>query len=162
VKNIAFIDLEASGLGASSWPIEVGWCFPDSAPETYLIRPSEDWSPAAWDENAEALHGVTLEMLQKEGADMIDVCKCLNEALARADVFSDAPDWDAFWLYRLYSAAGEKQAFKLNDFGDLLQTYAPEKVADAMARAADKAPHRHRAHDDVLHMKTVYKFASGC
>lgn len=93
---------------------------------------------------------------------MNDVCKRLNEALAGADVFSDAPDWDAFWLYRLYSAAGEKQAFKLNDFGDLLQTYAPEKVADAIARAVDKAPHRHRAHDDVLHMKTIYKIASGC
>lgn len=162
MKKIAFIDLEASGLGASSWPIEVGWCFPDSAPETYLIKPAEDWAPEAWDDNAEALHGVSRDILEREGAPIVDVCRRLNEALDDVEVFSDAPDWDAFWLYRLFTAGGEKQAFKLKDFGALLQSYAPGKVAEAMVCAADKTPHRHRACDDVLHMKTIYEIATGC
>ena len=162
VKKIAFIDLEASGLGAASWPIEVGWCFPDSTPETYLIRPAEDWAPEAWDDNAEALHGVSREVLESEGALVADVCRRLNGALGEAEVFSDAPDWDAFWLYRLFTAGGEKQQFPLRSFSDLFHDKPQDEIFAIIEQATATAPHRHRAHDDVLHMKTVYKIATGC
>lgn len=160
MKKIAFIDLEASGLSAASWPIEVGWCFAGRAPETMLIRPVEEWPDAAWEEKAEALHGIRRDLLQSDGVAPSHVCARMNAALAGAAVYSDAPDWDGFWLYRLFAAAGEKQAFALADFASLLARYPADKVRAAMEKAALLAPHRHRAHEDVLHMKTVYELAS--
>lgn len=160
MKKIAFIDLEASGLGASSWPIEVGWCFPNTEPETYLIAPAEDWPDEAWDKQAEALHGVSQSMLHKKGQPIDQVCRRLNEALDGVDVFSDAPDWDAFWLYRLFSAAGEKQGFGLKDFGELLREFTSESVSAAISNASKTTPHRHRAREDVLHMQAIYKLAA--
>ena len=157
VKKIAFIDLEASGLGPASWPIEVGWCFPDNEPEALLIAPSEEWSDEAWDNQAEALHGVSQKTLRKNGQPVNQVCQRLNKALTGVDVFSDAPDWDGFWLYRLFSAAGVKQGFGLKDFGELLGEFAPEKISAAVSSASETAPHSHRAREDVLHMKAVYQ-----
>jgi hypothetical protein len=159
VNNIAFIDLEASGLGASSWPIEVGWCFLKSEPETFLIAPSDDWSRDAWKEQAQALHGVSIETLQQQGRPIKEVCQRLNGALAGADIFSDAPDWDGFWLYRLFSAGDEKQQFSLCDFGDLLSGLSPAEIEAITKRATETAPHRHRARDDVLHMRMIYNLA---
>ena len=156
MNKFAFIDLEASGLGPASWPIEVGWCFPDEPPEALLIQPADDWPDDAWDHQAEALHGISRKTLRKEGQGILDVCERLNKVLEKVDVYSDAPDWDGFWLYRLFSAAGTKQVFKLKDFGDLLSSFAPEKVSAAISAATRTAPHRHRAREDVLHMNAVY------
>ncbi len=162
VNNFAFIDLEASGLGPASWPIEVGWCFPDGEPDAFLIQPAEDWADEAWDRQAEALHGISQDTLRKNGHRIDRVCEHLNAALSQIDVYSDAPDWDGFWLYRLFSAAGAKQGFELKDFGELLRNFEPAKVSAAIASATKIAPHRHRAREDVLHMKAVYTAVIGC
>ena len=156
MATIAFIDLEASGLGAESWPIEVGWCFPDSAPRAQLIRPEPGWKDDAWDPKAQALHGVAREELMRAGAAPKEVCAALNDALRGAKVYSDAPDWDGFWLYRLYQAAKMRQTFELWDFRDLFAHLPPQVVREAAQKAAVAAPHRHRASDDVLHMQALY------
>ncbi len=157
MEKIAFIDLEASGLGPASWPIEVGWCFERGKPQAHLIRPAEDWKAEAWDKGAEALHGIPIDKLRKSGRTPEDVCEGLNRALAGVSVYSDAPDWDGFWLYRLYKAAGVKQVFALNDFGAIFAGAAPADKEAAIAEAARTTPHRHRACEDVLHMREVYR-----
>lgn len=157
---IAFIDLEASGLSAQSWPIEVGWCFGDGPPKAYLVRPQPDWDTAAWDKKAEALHGLSYEILTAEGAAPMAICKILNEALADRIVYSDAPDWDGFWLYQLYKASGLKQSFTLTDFHTVLAGFSAEKIDCLIEEAARIAPHRHRAEDDVLHMRTLHRLAA--
>ncbi|MHA7873160.1 MAG: hypothetical protein ACX939_12490 [Hyphococcus sp.] len=157
MARTAFIDLEASGLGPASWPIEVGWCFVDSGPEAMLIAPVDEWSLDAWDPNAQALHGVSVDELHASGHPAVDACRRLNDALEGAQVYSDAPDWDAFWIYRLFSAAGEKQRFALQDFGALLSGRTRAEISEIVRRAADIAPHSHRACADVLHMKAIYE-----
>ncbi len=159
VKKIAFIDLEASGLGAQSWPIEVGWCFLDGEPETFLIAPFKEWSEDAWNSEAQALHGVSLETLHKNGRPISQVCQRLNEALADSEVYSDAPDWDGFWLYRLFSACDEKQQFSMHDFGELLGDLSRNEISALTEQASKSAPHRHRARDDVLHMRAIHKLS---
>ena len=103
---IAFVDVEASGLGPYSWPIEVGWAFHGEAPRSVLIRPAEGWPMQAWEKSAESLHRIAPDQLLAEGRDALDVALGLNAALGRATVYSDAPDYDSFWLFRLYTAAG--------------------------------------------------------
>ena len=160
MTNIAFIDLEASGLRANSWPIEVGWCFEGGKPQTFLIKPDGDWSLDAWDPAAETLHGISIDYLNKKGHTPKDVCAKLNAALDGVLVYSDAPDWDGYWLYRLFNAGGSKQAFRLTEFDMLFAALPPEKVSAAIARANEIAPHCHRAREDVLHMQAIYEHAA--
>jgi hypothetical protein len=163
VEKIVFIDLEASGLGPASWPIEVGWCFDGGAPETMLIRPDGEWPHEAWDDQAARLHGLAYDGLEASGLPVGEVCAHLNLTLEGAAVYSDAPDWDGFWLYRLYAAAGVRQRFSLCDFGDLLTGLPPQAVEAAVAEAKISSPHRHRAREDVLHMKKIFDLATaGC
>ena len=51
------IDLEASGFGRGSYPIEVGLCLGDSSSHCFLVRPEEDWQH--WDPEAEKVHGIS-------------------------------------------------------------------------------------------------------
>ena len=79
-----------------------------------------------------------------------------------ATIYSDAPDWDGFWLCRLFSAGGGKQEFSLRDFRELLDGKTDQEISAFIEQAAKQAPHRHRAREDVLHMKAIYKIAHGC
>ncbi len=124
-----------------------------------LIRPAENWLEAAWDPSAEALHGLARRKLERAGLAPEAVCEAMNHALAGAMVYSDAPDWDGFWLYRLYEAARARQTFKLSHFADLFEKIPAERFQEARIRAEKKAPHRHRARADVLHMRALYRFA---
>jgi hypothetical protein len=156
---IAFIDLEASGLGSNSWPIEVGWAFESGAPTSMFVRPAPSWPLEAWDENAQRLHGITRERLHREGRDPREVADALNEALTGSAVFSDAPDWDGFWLFRLFSAAGAKQDFALQDFGRLVRPLAGFGEAALLAQATRLSPRNHRASGDARHLQTIYRLA---
>ena len=158
-KDIAFIDLEASGLSPRSWPIEVGWCQINAVPQAILIRPCEGWSLDDWSPQAEALHGVSHDALLAGGAAAEEVCERLNIALGGKKVYSDAPDWDGFWLYRLFDAARIRQQFTLSELGLLFQSTPPEKMDAYRQEAEQKAPRKHRAIPDVLHMRTLYELA---
>ena len=158
-SETAFIDLEASGLSASSWPIEVGWAFEYGPPRSFLIRPDDAWSEAAWSIEAERLHGVTRADLARDGATARDVAEALNAALGGVTVWSDAPDWDGFWLFRLFQAAQIKQQFALSDFGKLMRPLAGAREEAALRRAAQISPRRHRAGPDAKHLQTIYTLA---
>ena len=158
-EPIAFLDLEASGLGPKSWPIEVGWGLVDGAVQSLLIRPSDDWPRDQWDTAAEALHGIKFNELTKNGRPIADVCAQLNAALAGKIVYSDAPDWDGFWLFRLFDAGGVRQEFALRDFAELLRNLVIDDIFALSVEAEKTHPHNHRAHDDVRHMHQVYKLA---
>ena len=160
LKDVAFIDLEASGLSARSWPIEAGWCFAGGAAKAMLIRPHESWSLEDWNPVAEALHGVSYDTLVKEGVPAGEVCEKLNGALAGKLVFSDAPDWDGFWLYRLFQAAKMRQRFIVSDFSSILRAAPPEKLDAYMEEAERRAPRMHRAIPDVLHMRALYELVA--
>ncbi len=156
---MAFIDLEASGLGARSWPIEVGWSFEDGVGEALLISPAPEWSMDQWDPKAERLHGVTPRMLSDLGVGVAQACDRLSAALDGCAVYSDAPDWDGFWLMRLFDAAGRKSTILLRDFGSLMPALGPAEKAALISKADRLAPRRHRAAEDALHLVTIYRLA---
>ena len=157
--GVAFVDVEASGLGPYSWPIEVGWGFHGHEPRAVLVRPHEGWSMQAWEKPAESLHRISPHELVAAGRTALDVALGLNAALADADVYSDAPDYDSFWLYRLYDAAGVRPSYQLRDLGDLLRPLWDGAPDDLVRRAGRAAPHTHRAADDVRHLQTMYEIA---
>jgi hypothetical protein len=158
VPSSAFIDLEASGLSAASWPIEVGWAFETGPARSLLIRPDPSWAPHAWSPEAERLHRIGRADLDRDGVAAVEAAEALNAALSGTTVWSDAPDWDGFWLYRLFSAAKVRQRFSLSDFGRLMRAHAAAEEA-AIRRAALVSPRRHRAGPDAKHLQTLYAFA---
>lgn len=157
--RIAFIDVEASGLGPHSWPIEVGWVFETGDARSMLIKPADSWSMTAWEKPAEKLHGIHPGQLVTNGKDAIEAALILNAALGDMVVYSDAPDYDSFWLFRLYDAAGVRPNYRLNDLGDLLRPIWPNEPAELVERASIAAPHIHRAAEDAKHLQEMYRIA---
>lgn len=156
---MAFLDLEASGLAARSWPVEVGWAFSDGRSDSFLIRPDPSWTDDAWDPAAEALHGISRAMIERDGLDVREGARRINAALSGVRVYSDAADWDGFWLFRLFSAAGARQSFSVLDFSRLVRPLAGMREENILARAARLSPRRHRAEADARHLMTLWKLA---
>ncbi len=112
------IDIEASGLGRGSYPIEVGLAMPDGSSYCMIIRPEEDWQH--WDASAEALHGISRELLLKHGRSPREVARELNSMLAEQVAYSDAWGNDSSWLGLLFDAAEVPQHFRVESLRSLL------------------------------------------
>ena len=112
------IDVEASGFGRGSFPIEVGLALSDGSRHCYLITPTRSWRH--WDEEAEKVHGISRETLLIHGRPIQDVAWRLNELLHRRTVYSDAWAYDMPWLGKLFEAASMHQAFRIADIAELM------------------------------------------
>jgi len=154
--RIAFIDFEACGLIGASWPVEVGWAFIEGEPKSLLIRPDPAWPISAWDPAAERLHGISLERLEREGLEASAASAALADALRGYDVYSDAPDWDAYWMMRLFAAAGRRMPFVVREFSRLMPAIGRDAKAELLRAADARSPRRHRAADDARHLQTLY------
>jgi hypothetical protein len=112
VVEPVILDIEASGFGRGSYPIEVGIVLPSGNVHSFLIKPLEDWTH--WNEDAEKIHGISRELIKAEGLSLIEVATSLNELLEGYPVYSDGWGFDSTWLSLLYYEAGKKQSFKLD------------------------------------------------
>jgi len=112
------IDIEASGFGRGSYPIEVGYYMPDGQAYCSLLSPADGWTH--WDESAEAVHGIDRELLVSKGKPVAEVCHTLNRALRGQRVYCDAWAYDYVWLSLMYDAAGLVPSFDLKDIRELL------------------------------------------
>lgn len=142
------IDVEASGFGRGSYPIEVGYYLPDGESYCTLIAPEPDWTH--WDASAEAVHGIRRELLYSRGRPAREVGRELNDRLRGAAVYCDAWAYDYAWLGRLYDAADLVPAFHLKDIRELLGEC--EQTLWHAARAAVELRlqlRRHRASGDA-------------
>lgn len=144
----AFIDIEASGFGRGSYPIEVG--FVDGAGQLFctLVQPESDWSH--WDESAAALHGIERALLSTHGRPSSWVAEQLNQRLHGQTVYCDGWAQDYPWLARLFEAADAAPAFKLEDLRTLLNEAQAERWHEAVTRVrAELSIGRHRASSDA-------------
>lgn len=107
------IDLEASGLGPHSYPIEVAWKSTTGESDNFLINPDSVTGWDFWDEYAEELHNLSQIELREQGVSAVAACERLNQQLIGQDVISDAWEFDHFWLSRLFEAAETKMMFRL-------------------------------------------------
>lgn len=114
----AILDIEASGFGHGSYPIEVGFVLPDGRAWCSLIHPEADW--LHWDAAAAAVHGITRAQLQQHGRAPRTVCEALNRQLRGQTVYSDAWAHDYTWLGRLYEVAERSPTFRLENLRALL------------------------------------------
>ena len=143
-----FIDLEASGFGAGSYPIEVGLVLPDGETYCTLIVPEPDWRH--WDSGAEKIHGIARELLVRHGRSAHEVATELNRRLHGLTVYSDAWYHDYNWLSRLFDAAESAPRFKLEDLRLLLKPGEADQFDTVKAQVmVDLNLQRHRASNDA-------------
>ena len=152
-----FLDCEASSLADDSYPIEIAWNNEDGSIETYLINiyryPSgyDDW-----DRKAQALHGITKQYLSEKGKDPQFIVDRMNEKLKGKKLLTDAPDWDAFWVKRLYGAVNQKCELEFGNAIELFNSIEPYNYIYE-SRARQLSGHAHRADSDVEYLLNMYK-----
>jgi hypothetical protein len=143
------IDIEASGFGRGSYPIEIGVVLPDGMPHCFLIAREGDWT--AWDPQAETLHGISREVLEHKGRPVREVAGRLNQLLKGETVYSDAWGFDTSWLGKLYDAAQLPQAFRLAAINELFDAVHYERWTETKTRVSEELDlPRHRASGDAL------------
>jgi DNA polymerase III epsilon subunit-like protein len=152
----AIIDLEASGFGRGSYPIEVGVAMEDGTVHAMLITPASGWDH--WDESAEKIHGITRENLKENGKPVREVAIFLNELCGGQVLYSDAWSFDSSWLGRLFDEAGIVQRFRLDTITRLLS----EDELDNWSNVKDETGkvlglELHRAANDVKLLRETFK-----
>lgn len=152
----AFIDVEASGLGGRSYPIEVGLVTAGGATYCALLKPPPQWT--YWENSAEAVHHITRTILEEHGKPLEEVARAVNSLLAGQVVYSDAWGNDYAWLGKLFDAADLPMRFRLESVRALLDDEQASRWATAReAVAAELALERHRASGDARVLQLTYQ-----
>lgn len=150
------IDIEASGFGAESYPIEIGVALSDGTKYCSLIVPMPDWTH--WDEGAERMHRVSRDILETYGKPVPEVVARLNELLRRQTAYSDGWVVDKPWLDRLFFAARTQCEFSLSSLEMILsepqmEIWHPTK--DDLLR--ELGARRHRASFDAYVVQETWE-----
>jgi hypothetical protein len=148
------MDIEASGFGAGSYPIEVGIVLADGSSESWLIRPQPQWT--RWDASAEAVHGISRAQLLAEGWSARVVAQELNRRLAGQTVFTDGWAHDFAWLAVLFDAADLVPRFRLEHLRRLLNDRQAQKWKPTFDALAQTDMTLHRAQADALRVRAAW------
>lgn len=142
------LDIEASGFGRTSYPIEIGYVLPDGVGRCMLVRPPEHWTH--WDPGAERVHGIARDLLLRHGRPAGEIARSLNADLAGLVVYCDGWAHDYSWLGALYEEAGLSPSFRLEAAARLLDDATlPLLHAERRQALEDLGLTRHRASSDA-------------
>ena len=150
------IDIEASGFGDASYPIEIGVALDNGDKFCTLIIPASGWTH--WDNEAEKVHHVSRDMLEAYGKSIHVVTEQLNELLTGRVLYSDGWVVDKPWLIKLFSAAGKAIQFTISPLEIILseaQMAIWHTTKDQVIEELKLT--RHRASNDAWVIQETYK-----
>jgi hypothetical protein len=151
----AFLDMEASGFGRHSYPIEVGYVMPDGRTRCTLIRPAPHW--VHWDPQAEQLHHIPREATVRHGRDVVEVARWLNDELQGMTVYTDGWANDFSWLCALFDAADCRPHFKLENMRSLLDDTEADHWHEMKQQVEQELKlERHRASTDARLLQSTF------
>ena len=156
------LDIEASGFGRGSYPIEIGFVLPDGTAYCTLILPDLAWTH--WDGDAERVHGISRSLLRRHGRSPHEVALELNHRLDGRTVYCDNWAHDYAWLARLFESADISPSFKLRHLRELMSENAAERFDDTRDIVARNLQlRRHRASSDarVLQLSVAKVWKNG-
>ena len=159
-REVVFIDVEASSLDKGSFPVEIGWCLDDDAgPDSFLVSPSGEWdTESGWSPVSQAIHGLRLDDLYRDGIDVHEAVQRLEAVFAGRVVASDNPAFDDYWIGMVYEAARHPRSWTVMPLDDVytLAVAAGQVDAATLVRAIQAVeaihPHPHRAAPDAFRM----------
>jgi hypothetical protein len=166
-----FLDVEATGFGPESHPIEIAWSDTSGAINRYLIDPTPIAGWTAWDPAAERVHGIDRERLVRNGWPPDFVAERIAEDLGGRTVYTDAPDYDARWLGRLFHALGRPTPCVLEHVDELLIArlrrddqpvwQVVQRIAALKREVAAVSGGKHSAGYDVGYLIQLWRHANG-
>lgn len=149
------VDIEASGFGPDSYPIEVGAVLATGERFSRLIKPFDHWQH--WSPEAEIVHGISRQQIMERGLPGPEVARQLNEFLDGLVTYSDGWVVDKPWLEKLYYYSDMQMSFRLCPLEAILPDEQIEFWDQAKASVIErlKIP-RHRASTDALIIQQTY------
>ncbi|MDO6593506.1 hypothetical protein [Neptuniibacter sp. 1_MG-2023] len=149
------IDLEASGFGVDSYPIEVGFVLSDGTRYCSLIRPKDDW--LHWSDEAEEHHKIPRTDLIQSGASVEQVASELNHKLYNQTVYSDGWVVDQTWLIKLFYRAGMPMQFRVSAL-DMILSEPQMDIWHQVKQEVETELNivRHRASNDALIIQQTF------
>jgi putative intracellular protease/amidase len=150
------IDVEASGFGGESYPIEVGVALPDDSKYCSLILPASEWSH--WDADAEKIHRIARDILETYGKPVCDVATELNRLFAGKTLYTDGWVVDKPWLITLFHEARMDMNFGVSPLEMILSERQMECWHDTkdLVLSGVKKP-RHRASFDAWIIQETFR-----
>ncbi|MCW9023570.1 MAG: hypothetical protein OQK73_02700 [Gammaproteobacteria bacterium] len=156
IQYPVIMDLEASGFGFDSYPIEIGIALEDSSTRCYLIRPQTSW--VHWDTEGEELHGISRDTLLRYGTPADVIARELNRLLNAKTVYSDGWGNDISWLYRMYDAVSMLPSFRLETLPKLISRHQMSIWDKTKKEIFDQGDfQRHRASNDARVLQLTYQ-----
>jgi hypothetical protein len=156
IKNPIIIDLEASGFGGLSYPIEVGVALDTDSKYCSLIRPEPDWTH--WDTEAEKVHRIARDILETYGKPLQEVAAHLNELLEGKTLYTDGWVVDKPWLTTLFHKANMHMRFQVSPLEMILSESQMERWhATKDLIIGEMTARRHRASYDAWIIQETYK-----
>jgi len=163
VSPVAIIDFEASCLpnDGLSYPIEVAIARVGGGSRSWLIKPAPKWFYWDWSEDAEALHGISREMLKQKGLPVRQVLHELAREVAGCRVYADS-DLDSYWLETLAEACEEPLPFPVLFLGELFREMRTNSNAIEQAEelALARLPQEHVARNDARRLAITVELLS--
>jgi len=154
------IDLEASGFGDMSYPIEVGTAAQGDSKYCSLILPADEWTH--WDDGAEKIHRIPRDILEAYGKPLRKVAEELNDLYAGQTLYSDGWVVDKPWLVKLFAAAGLNMAFSVSSLEMILSEPQMETWHDTKDKLLKEIKQqRHRASFDAWVIQETYERTRG-
>ena len=155
------LDVEASGFGRNSYPIEIGFVLPNGHTFCTLVRPEAHWTH--WDTQAEATHHISRALIVARGVPVLEVARTINAQLAGQTVYSDGWVNDYSWIGALFDAADMSPAFKLENLRVLLDDQEADQWHTVKALvSSERGVQRHRASADArLLQLTLLRLRNG-
>ena len=142
------LDVEASGFGRNSYPIEIGFVLSDGHTFCTLVRPEAHWTH--WDAQAEAIHHISRDLIVSRGVPVAEVARTINAKLAGQTVYSDGWVNDYSWIGALFDAADMSPSFKLENLRALLDDAQADRWHAVKAQvSSERGVQRHRASADA-------------
>jgi len=149
------MDVEASGFGCESYPIEIGLALDGANRYCSLIIPADQWTH--WDTAAQETHRISRERLIRHGKPPEHVAGELNCILNGLTVYSDGWAVDKPWLTRLFSEAGIRRAFTISPLERILTEAQMEiwhATREKVVTSMDLT--RHRASSDAFIIQETF------
>ncbi|HEY6529004.1 MAG TPA: hypothetical protein VIZ65_09945 [Cellvibrionaceae bacterium] len=149
------IDIEASGFGSGSYPIEIGVIDEHGQRYCSLIKPLLQWT--SWDATAFEVHGISRAYLESHGKPAVVVAQELNNLLNGKRVFSDGWVADQLWLNTLFQSVGLWPSFTLSPIEGIQTPLQHECWDETLSRLRRKHnEQRHRASSDAYLIQLAY------
>jgi len=149
------VDVEASGFGGMSYPIEIGVAMEDDKQYCSLISPAPDWDH--WDLEAEKIHRIPRDILETYGKPIKEVADRLNEMFAGKTLYTDGWVVDKPWLTTLFHEARVEMKFSVSALEMILSEKQMERWhATKDEVLAEAKAHRHRASFDARVIQETY------